>query len=215
MRALCFRKKETKKNRGAILLEFAFAIPVLILSLYFILDVPHIYRLSNRIHKLSELYSQCILNVVNARESKLLTLNDLKNIARGIGLGITGVVGNKKYPYTLSTYIRYVKGTTGGFTIKWTVHIQNQLESGSLTIDEDNSKNYSDVTGTNNLPGDWKNFKISNGEEKIVVETVIWAENEGLKKLFYLLPLAGSKFGNQLSAITPVKGMLDGDNAPA
>lgn len=204
-------------------MEFAFAVPVLIMSLYFILDVPHIYRLSNRLHKLSELYSQCLLNVINARESKLLTLNDLKNISRGIGLSITGVVGNTKYPYILSTYVRYVEGTGQGVEVKWTVRIQNTLSSDSMAtkkqkgnlITTSTSQIYSDVTlDQDKLPGSWENFEISNGEKKIVVETFIWTTKEGgLKKLFYLLPLVKDKFGNQLSTITPVIGMVT-DNPP-
>ncbi|MCR5224963.1 MAG: hypothetical protein K6C34_02670 [Alphaproteobacteria bacterium] len=205
-------------HKGAILLEFAFSIPVLIMSLYFVLDVPHIYRLSNKMHKLSELYSQCILNVIRARDSKLLTLDDLKNISKGIRIGITGIVGNTEYPYALSTYIYYVKGESGAFKIIWKVHVQNPLNGTEISTPSGGTS-YSSISGTSltSLPGDWKDFTISEGEEKLVIETVLGALDEGnkpLKKMFYLLPYVGNKFGNQVSAITPIKGMLNGNQAP-
>ena len=216
------QKLQMLSNRkGAILLEFAFAIPVLIMCLYFVLDVPHIYRLANKMHKLSEIYSLCILNVIKSRDSKLLTKADLINISRGIGIGITGVVGNTKYPYNLSTYIYYVKGTGTGFSVVWTMHVKNSLKASDApsASTENSGTSYSLISGKTltALPGDWKDFEISNGEEKIVVETVLWSddENGGLSKLFYLLPIAKNQFGNQIAAITPANGMLDGENPPS
>lgn len=84
------RKIVPKDKKGAILLEFAFSIPILITCLYYATDVPQAFRMSNKTQWMCELYAQSAINLLNFKEDKRLKVNDLKGLSKLIACCITG-----------------------------------------------------------------------------------------------------------------------------
>lgn len=88
------RKIVPKDKKGAILLEFAFSIPILITCLYYATDVPQAFRMSNKTQWMCELYAQSAINLLNFKEDKRLKVNDLKGLSKLIACCITGSPAN-------------------------------------------------------------------------------------------------------------------------
>jgi hypothetical protein len=214
------------RKKGAILIEFAFAIPTLIVIMYFLLDVPTSYRLVSKLQKISELYAGMLLNINKQNRSRSITVNDLKSISKGIGMIFTGIIGNSAYPYYLSTYITCIKGTGSGniFEKKWNIHIKNNLMDGTITNSIDHSySTFDSNSDTFPTSGNIKNFKIQKDEIKLVVENVIWygstEPSRGFNSKFYILTVPaliknGAKtFGDKHAIISPPDGLIT-DTAP-
>ena len=89
-----FCKIFQKDRKGAILLEFAFSVPVLITCLYYAIDIPQAFRISNKAYLISELYAQCVVNLVESRADKEINTGDLKNLSKLMGCCITGGANN-------------------------------------------------------------------------------------------------------------------------
>ncbi len=179
-RALSVIMNKSDQN-GVVLVEFAFCCPVLIILLFFVLDIPLAYRVVTKMQKMSELTSCMIRNVPN-KNNTLITIQDLKNISMAAGVYLTGRLGSssnpcKHYPFYLSTYIFCVEGnSSGGFDKKWNVHIKNNLYNGSITVNKNDTTEYSRLQNANtflNVNG-LENFSIHEGEMKLIVETVAW-----------------------------------------
>ncbi|MDR2158357.1 MAG: hypothetical protein LBO02_03520 [Holosporaceae bacterium] len=205
------------KSAGAILIEFAFGIPILVMILYFGLDVPQAYRISTKLHKLSELYSQMLINMSKQRESKAVTIADLKNISRSVGLSLTGTLKNKRYPFNLSTYIICIKGDgKNSFKNKWCVHIKNNLTTGEITNSADYRYSTLEEAHSQHI-GNIKALSIAKDEIKLLVETVAWydaSSPRGFNSEFYLLTIPGKikngakTFGDRTAIVTPHEGMV-------
>ncbi|MDR2067487.1 MAG: hypothetical protein LBP41_00660 [Holosporaceae bacterium] len=189
-------------------MEFSFSVPLLIMVMFFALDVPLAYRISSKLQKTSELYAQILLNTIERKPSRNLTEKDLINISRAIGLTFTGVVGsatkpNNQYPFYLSTYITCLKcdKTTGNFVIKWNMHIQNDLKTGKISSQANDyaySINIANKSITS-FSGSLGSFKTYQGELKLTVETIAWHDGigRGFNQKFYLLSIPGKiKSGN-------------------
>lgn len=170
-----------KLSKGAILIEFAFSVPVLIIVLFFVLDGPQAYRVSMKMQKMSELTAQMIYNATGNSLEKL-SLDDLKNISTAVGVTLTNRKATAsapltRYPFYLSTYIICVTGIGNNkYVMNWNVHVKNALFNGQVTAYANDAMLYSsidfktlDLTQTN-----LKNFKIQKGEVKLLIETVSW-----------------------------------------
>ncbi|MDR2107169.1 MAG: pilus assembly protein [Holosporaceae bacterium] len=206
------------KNVGAVLIEFAFALPVLILVLYFICDVPTAHRFSSKLQKLSELYAQMLDNSIRKNGLEAFGDHSLKAISRGVGLTFSGVFDNKNHPFNLSTYIVAIQGEEGNkFKVLWAIHVKNSLnssESDAITCNRGANSDaclYAvlDLHHTQHA-GNIKELEIPKGERKILVETVAWYENDprGFNKMFYMLTIPAKKvngvrfFGDRTAIIT-------------
>ncbi|MDR0678396.1 MAG: hypothetical protein LBF44_02565 [Holosporaceae bacterium] len=205
-----------KKVRGAILIEFAFAIPVLILILYFGTDVPLAYRISLKLQKISELYAQMLMNILQKHGVLALSENYLIEISRSVGLILPGASRSKKLPFNLSTYIACVVGVGGDkFKVLWCIHVNNDLENGTIKcfVDE---YNYSTIQADSKAyTGNIKKLKIQNEEKKLLIENVVWytdSSKRGFNRYFYLLTIPGKTvndyakvFGDRTAIITPLE----------
>lgn len=209
--------KNIKNSKGAILLEFSFSIPTLIIVLFFILDVPQAYRISSKLQKTSELFAEMILNVNRQKESRAITIDDLKNISKAIGLTFTDVLENKNYPFYLSTYLICIKGKNNNkFEQQWSMHIQNDLMNGRITTNND--YDYSNIQESHDhFLGNIENFKIFKDEIKLIIETVVWYNDKGTKGFnhkFYILNIPGKDkksaktLGDRNAIITPPYGLV-------
>ncbi len=226
LRHKCFGFLKKISSKGGVLLEFAFSLPVLIIILFFITDAPLLYRISNKLQKISELSAQMILNT-KGRYLAPLTLEDLQRVSQAAGIYLTNVKKSTKYPFHLSTYVICVKGTNNNcFEVKWSVHIDNDLSSSTSqqTPLEINTFLYSSIDQkTTQLKGTLSNFKIQPGEIKLLIETVAWYQNgkgRGFNKCFFLVNVPGKlkesgarTFGDRFAVITP-PNYLVGETPP-
>jgi hypothetical protein len=173
-------------QKGSVLIEFAFCCPVLVILIFFVLDVPLAYRVILKMQKMSELTACMIRNTPNKYDTKI-TLNNLKNISKAAGITLTGKLGSKekpcrRYPFYLSTYVFCVKGNSSeensaSFDTLWAVHIKNNLYEGDVVaVTDDTALTYSklgDVSSFTNIK-ELSNYRIKEGEVKLIIETVAW-----------------------------------------
>jgi hypothetical protein len=208
----------SKKSRGAILIEFAFAIPVLILVLYFGTDVPLAYRISLKLQKTSELYAQMLMNMLQKQGERVLSENYLINISRGVGLILPGA-SKGSLPFYLSTYIVCIVGISNDkFKVLWSIQVNNNLENNQITCLND-KYDYSVLSVDSAAhTGNIKKLKIQKGEKKLLVESVAWytdTSKRGFNKYFYLLAIPGKMknstriFGDRTAIITPLEPIPD------
>lgn len=178
--AKLFRKKFGQ--RGSVLIEFAFCCPILVILMFFVLDVPLAYRVLFKMQKMSELTASMIRNIPGKYDTKI-TRNDLKNISKAAGITLTGRLGTdskpcRRYPFYFSTYVFCVVGNgSGGFDTQWVVHIKNNLHKGEVTVvADDNALTYSKLSGVSTFAGinELSNYSIREGEVKLIIETVAW-----------------------------------------
>ncbi len=75
-----FRQKFFSK--GAILIEFAFCLPVLIVLVYYIYDLNRYKRYYSQTEFVGQQVASMIQNISQSREDKTITKNDLQHISR-------------------------------------------------------------------------------------------------------------------------------------
>jgi hypothetical protein len=215
-----------KNLKGGIVVEFAFAVPLLIMVLYFCMDVPQVYRITANLQRTSELYAQLLLNVIKMRISKELTQLDLKNISQVVGFTFTGIEKGLNHPFYLSTYITYIEGSgSDKMKVKWCVHLKNKLSTTSVDV-ETERYDYSAIQASTTQLSSIKSlsgFAIQKGEFKLLIETVIWCDDSpterGFNKYFVMISIPGTKKGNakilgsRFAIVTPPKGMVS-DSLP-
>ncbi len=169
-------------QRGSVLIEFAFCCPVLIILMFFVLDVPLAYRVIFKMQKMSELTACMIRNTPSKYDTKI-TLDDLKNISKAAGVTLTGKLGSvtnlcRHYPFYLSTYVFCVVGNnSGGFDTQWAVHIKNNLYNGDISVvNDDTALTYSKLGGVSTFRDirELSSYSIREGEVKLIIETVAW-----------------------------------------
>jgi hypothetical protein len=208
-----------KKYKGAVLIEFAFAIPLLVIILYFALDVPTAHRLSSKMYKTSELFAQVLINITKNQYPKTLTRNNLQDASRIVGLVFTGVEKSMLQSFTLSTYVIAIKGASdGNFDVMWGVRVDNVLNSDNLpqltvssTLD-DYSRFIIDQNSMTHS-GNIRNLIIQKDEVKLLIETVANYNTAGNARGFngglYLMTIPGRlkdgnirMFGDKTAIIT-------------
>ena len=132
-----------KKNVGAILIEFAFAIPVLIAILYFIMDAPLLRLYQLKLKNTAYFAANLIQNISDQRENRAITKRDLNqiticsfaNIYRGLS------IFNENHSQYGHIYAYYVVGDDNDkATVKWV------WDSGEPGIDPNNPKNSNSYT---------------------------------------------------------------------
>lgn len=235
--------KKCSEFRGAILIEFAFSVPVLIILLYFVMDGPLAYRISMKLQKIAELTAQMICNVHGTTIEKL-TISDLKDISAAAGITLTSRKGTiasplTNYPFYLSTYVFCVTGIgSNKFRINWNVHIQNSLYDGVIIANKNDSLLYSSISRLqDNLNGTGiKDFLIQKGEIKLIIETVAWYKEgehfgaggspvagrvqRGFNTNYYLMSIQGKErngaktFGGRFTIISSLDAIIDEDKLP-
>ncbi|MDR1236120.1 MAG: hypothetical protein LBJ96_03870 [Holosporaceae bacterium] len=220
-----------KKYKGAVLIEFAFSIPLLVIILYFALDVPTAHRLSSKMYKASELFAQILINTTKNQYPQTLTLNNLKNASRIVGLVFTGVEKSMLQPFTLSTYVIAIRGRGGDssndFTVLWGVRIDNVLNSidSPTTIDINTSTDVHSMINRNSTTpsGNITNLTIQKDEVKLLIETVATYNTAGNARGFngglYLMTIPGRLIGDtrifgDKTAIITISSEIVTDQSP-
>ncbi|MDR1551159.1 MAG: hypothetical protein LBS14_00560 [Holosporaceae bacterium] len=221
-----------KKSRGAVLLEFAYAIPILIMMMYFGLDVPNSSRFATKMHKTSELYSQMLINLIRSRYDRTIHIQDLINISRSIGLVFTGTYLTNKYKFHLVTCIISITGLADNkFKVNGCIGSSVFLNGGTVTAATEHEKALATVTETHSNaahPGKLVNLHIKRGERKLLIETIAYyypnSEERGFNATFYLLTIKGVTaqcgnnnavvFRDKTAILTPPEGTVVGNFSP-
>lgn len=176
-----------RKVKGGILVEFALAVPVLAIILYYASDVPRYSRYKSQMKNAAYIAASMIQNVTQNRTDKRIKKTDIGNISYTWGMSIWGsgrkwCVTNSYYPLGLCcvTYMGYIKGTgTNKAKIMWTTYCYTT--SSTPTVSGYTSSGGSAASGASffygkNLNTEYdsvqinKDLKINNDEIKIIIE---------------------------------------------
>lgn len=211
-----------KRKRGAILIEFAFGMPILVLMMYFCLDVPRAYQFINKLRTCSEMAADLITNVYSYEGDTAISIEELKYVSRALEIYFFGNPTTKKqeYGFNISTYVTCVTGTEDGkFKINWAVGVDNDISERKISA-------YRSIKGTIKMEGftstksskissdlnntEFKDFAVQNGDTKLIVEAFVWrkSENRGFNKQFYMMSLPMTLVDNKFVVVTPPNGLV-------
>ena len=125
-------------RRGAIIIEFAFSIPVFMALIYYLHDVPKLQRYQQQMDFVAQQVAQMLQNVSQQRTNKRITQNDIVNVARAAYLtvfpGVSMVpIRNEWLPlgFYIEFYLFGVRGEPNNkASVKWVVKLYFTQESG-------------------------------------------------------------------------------------
>jgi Flp pilus assembly protein TadG len=171
-----------KSCTGAILIEFAIAIPVLILLVYYLHDIPRLKHLNSRMKFCAHCMANILQNVSQDREDKKITLSYLRNTVAAAYLSIfpgktiyTTSKSHAPFGYVLSGQIYCVKGLdNGNVSVMWCYRwhaADNSPSPSTITIQTYRDPRSLVNTGTNvSPPSIYPGLSIQSGQIKILVE---------------------------------------------
>ena len=174
-----------KRSKGAILIEFAFAAPIMIMLLYYIHDLVRLKRWQSQMQFVAHQMASMLQNVSQNRTSKTITRTDIKYIYVSSYLtifpGTTQFVYREFVPtlgYTPMIWIYYVKGNADSTaSVVWALRFHSAdfpKEPNRIDCDSKNGqravvKNLKNVAPSKIYPS----LKIQPGEVKIILECQI------------------------------------------
>ena len=173
------------KKTGAILIEFAFAIPVLVAILYFILDGPGLRLYQLKLKNTAYFAVNLIQNLTDQREDKFINVDDLKRVtlsAFGNIYRSNTMLKNKseKYPFGHHghIYLWCIFGNEDGKTasVKWVWESgspgKTPAEFSSSIFTSADSISNSIVKFGKSVPPTYihKDLVINPGETKMILE---------------------------------------------
>ncbi len=178
-------------QKGAILIEFAFCLPVLMVLIYYIYDLARLKRYYSQTEFVAMQIAQQLQNILSTRESKTITASDIRNINALAWLsvfpGTSMYYQGSGFPlgYTWYTHIYYVKGLADGKASCMTRCYVTGTYSSSRNP---SSVSVSILTNTN--PGSlisnkqnvhpsaiYPSLTINEGEVKVIVEATLCSIN--------------------------------------
>lgn len=200
IRLLNILKRFRKSRYGAILIEFAFSIPIFLSLIYYIHDLPKQRRIQRKMQFVAHEVTM-ILQTIGAKHA--ITQNDLKTAARlawltmcpGITQYGTGTGSSPErympYGYIPKIMIYCVSGTgENQGTVNWMIDLCPQNPSlgntraykCDLWISQhpNSTVNYTSGAATSIH----KNLRISANEKKIIAETFLFYSNKESSRYF-------------------------------
>ena len=182
-----FRFKNFFRNKGAIIVEFAMSVPILIIVIFYVHDLALYAQLKSKTEFVAYSVVSMLQNVSQNRSSRRITLDDIRRIRCAASLIVypamlgfaTSGRGSSAYRsvgHFLSLYIYCVVGTgnnKGKCVWRWDSGYQNTTVANSDSGTTTGNNLYAVVryqgseTDTNNI---YKGLTIKNGEMKIIVE---------------------------------------------
>ena len=183
----------TSRCRGAILIEFAVCMPILIILLFYIHDLVRIKRYYSQ----TEFVAQQMVNIIQnlakqrAAEGETISLPDIKWAASLAYLSVYPgttlyCVANNRHTlfHGPRTYVYYVKGLAEGkASCVWGLWINTATPRRQRWNDGTLSKNSGRSTiewGTNVDPSSiYPTLKVEEGKSKIIIETQITWDLDG------------------------------------
>ena len=200
-----------KHSRGAILIEFAFAVPIMIMLLYYIHDLVLLKQIQRRMHFNTLCAVSMMQNVSQNRTDKKITKEDLDRIFKASYMAvfsnpeqtIKSIYKENSETFLSPTVILFEGTGNNRCKIKWYcwVDIKDNFSvlnkyvgktSGVLTDNASCSlkyKNAGNVGEEKDASVFYQDLKIQKGEIKVVVETCIYRNaGKSIKELigFYI-----------------------------
>jgi Flp pilus assembly protein TadG len=177
-----FRLVEKFSNNkiGAILIEFAFAVPILITIIYYVHDLPKCVRIQERMEFVAHEMVNMLQNCSQNRGDKKITKNDIKHAVAGAYL--TVFPGKTMYTtsdrtaplgYVSHGHVYAVRGNGNGTaSVLWCIRFHNAYDCPSPSqIVLDLPWNSLVKRLTNSIPSNiYPDLKIQGTELKIIVE---------------------------------------------
>ena len=175
---------------GAILIEFAFSVPVFLALIYYAHDLPKMKRWQRKMDFVAKQIAQGIQTISQNRPNtqRKITATDLKHVFYMSFLSIfpgTSMLPTSncacRYGYFAVTQIIFVRGTENN---KAQIIWQKDLIADPSTYFNSPSgivwrsqNNISVIKTSEDILKVCPNFKISNGEEKIILDVCLWYED--------------------------------------
>ena len=178
-----------RKSVGAILIEFAFAIPVFLVLLYYIHDLPKLRLLQRKMQFVAYEMSSILQNIAKQRQAAgtVITKQDIANTMKLVYLSIytgntiDGTVSPSKFPLGHYPYIglMMVQGTGNNTAIgKWRLRSWGGIKSCTMEgFGGGNGLSWSskETSSTTFYP----KLSISQGENKIILQCVLYYAHAG------------------------------------
>jgi hypothetical protein len=182
---------------GAILIEFARAIPVIIAIIYYLHDIPKYRRMQEKMNLCAHETVNILQNISQNRVNKRVTLNDIRHAASAAYLSIYPGTAmwattpsypmKHQYGHASCGYITCVKGMSGGKAkVVWRVltHTAGFMlpSNAGHTVNGHvgNTVIKNAVNSISNPSSIYKDLRINEGEMKLLTEcSVIYGINEG------------------------------------
>ncbi len=138
-------------NKGAILIEFAFTIPLLLVIILYIYDINKFSYIKNCIKTATYYGVNIIQNISQNRTNKKLTKNDFINLSRTLILSLPisqAMIQNKyKSQLYIITTMTLIEGITNDkCKVKWSIF--TDFNEGQITKYVSNNNANTDITGT-------------------------------------------------------------------
>ena len=229
-----------KHSKGAILIEFAFAVPIMIMLLYYIHDLVRLKQIQRRMQFCGEIMVNMLQNITQNRENKAVTKTDYAHSMYAAFLAYLGsdqkIYGEKSDEQHLFYFphptLFCIKGLDNGkVKILWIMHPtwykypSNLNAPGVRTAQNDKThiNEFSIIpallnteTNPENIS---KNFRINAGEIKMVLEVCFFTRYpEKAKHHFGCIitkpkPSCPRAFFNRLVIFSPRPGLFS-ETAP-
>ena len=216
--------------RGAILIEFAVCMPILIILLFYIHDLMRIKRYYSQTEFVAQQMANILQNISQKREGadRKINYNDIRYASSLAYLSMfpgTTRFANRKEKNPLG-YVFCVRGNTDSTaTVLWTrrFHMSGVSDPSNVVIDQDGLERSNVKRLSNALPTEiYPALKINPGETKIILECAVHYYNTdvpcsrafGLRLLKLSPPAlrAGSNdaiFFPSVVIFTPKPGLFD------
>ena len=170
--------------RGAILIEFAICMPILIILLFYINDLVKIKRYYSQTEFVGQQIANMIQNISQKRTDKRITKTDLQYALASSYLTIYPATGafssndGKLFGNMPMVYIFYVKGEANGTaSCIWCRRLHTNTRPNPSATYYENYWNSSEsvVNKNGTTPADiYSTLKVNSGDYKIIIETMIW-----------------------------------------
>jgi Flp pilus assembly protein TadG len=174
---------------GAILIEFALAIPVLIAIVYYLHDIPKYRRTWAKAEFITHEISGMIQNISQNRENKKITQNDLRYCVAAAFLSF--YPGTTQFPKSYNVFkqpgsvcgrIFYVVGNADKTaSVKWCMQYQLVYEKGdntsprTMSITKNDNTKLMVKTKNNVEPSEiYSKLSINPGETKVIIENAMY-----------------------------------------
>jgi hypothetical protein len=176
---------------GAIFIEFAIAIPILIAIIYYLHDSPTDKRIQAKVSLCAHETVNILQNISQNRKNKKITLKDIRHAASAAYLSIypgttmwssvTAYPHKHQYGHSSCGYITCVKGMSGGkVKIIWRVLTQSISYASPVNAGHTvnghvgNTVIKNAVNSISDPSSIYKDLRINEGEMKLLVECSIF-----------------------------------------
>jgi len=213
--------------RGAILIEFAVCMPILIILLFYINDLMRIKRYYAQTEFVAQQMANIIQNISQKRSNKRIYLNDIRYAASLAFLSMfpgntRWTTDNSACPYAPGLHMAYVASESDNkASVKWLKNYTNYNGTTPSTYGYLTGGPYSSIkSGTDVTPSSiYPTLKINKGESKILIDINLysepyWHDHKKVFGLYLVKPktsFAPARLFDSVVIFTPKDGLFSTD----